>query len=302
MRKSQGIIEYFILIVVFVALATTGITVYNSAKDFEETKRKYEIREQDKRDKKLNELEAKLWDLELNQGRSTLVQLKLISKTLNYINEKTKKMSYADIKKHVVVINGSTTPIISSYDTTEIVPSEHWMGTGFVVRKSDKITYIITNAHVAGRGKYKPRLRVGDEYSDSHKVIYTEFHEKYDLALLIVISSLNGKEPIKGIRDANYEQRLQVVGHHLGRLYLYGEGVYAGKEANDRDKKLGLEFDVYQLPILYGNSGSPVFNQDGYVVGVIFAINRYNYYGVMDGAHGLAVPGKVLKEFIGDLL
>jgi len=51
---------------------------------------------------------------------------------------------------------------------------------------------------------------------------------------------------------------------------------------------------------LYGNSGTGVCNEDGELIGVIFAINAFGF-GQVDCAHGLAIDGLSVRLFLNEL-
>ena len=84
------------------------------------------------------------------------------------------------------------------------------------------------------------------------------------------------------------QDELYLVGHHLGRKYVYGEGVFAGYQG---------VYDIIQIPTLYGNSGTGVCNKNGELIGVVFAINGIGYFDV-DCAHGIAINGLSVQLFL----
>ena len=200
------------------------------------------------------------------------------------------KPTYEQLKSHIVYITGIVPN--KKYENYMIERGKSWVGTGFVFKVSDKYTWIITNKHVAGifanKEEETTELYIGDTKEERVKAKIVRFHPKYDVALLVVYGKLEGKTQIKGLSMAKPQDKVYVVGHHLGRQYIYGEGVFAGY---DRD------FELIQVPVLFGNSGSAVFDKNGYVVGLIFAINRATMFCV-DATHGLAVPGRILQDFL----
>jgi len=230
-------------------------------------------------------------DIAISSAKSSIRDISILKLMYNLHKVPTIiKPAYKQLKSHIVYITGVIPD--KKYDNYMIERGSSWIGTGFVFKVSDKYTWIITNKHVAGIKNNKEgettELYIGDTKKERVKARIVRFHPKYDIALLMVYGKLEGKAQVKGLSVAEPQDKVYLVGHHLGRQYIYGEGVFAGYDG---------DFDLIQVPVLFGNSGSAVFNQNGYVVGLIFAINRATMFCV-DGAHGLAVPGEILQEFL----
>jgi len=131
---------------------------------------------------------------------------------------------------------------------------------------------------------------VGNDYKKLEATII-KVHKNLDIALIKVRAHLTNKSIIKGITTATYQDKVYLVGHHLGNPYTYGEGVYAGYSGFD---------DVIQIPCLFGNSGSGVFNKDGKLVALVYGIsgNIVGFCPVFDVAHALAVDGISIEKFL----
>lgn len=162
-----------------------------------------------------------------------------------------------------------------------------WSGTGVVVSVDNNYTYILTNAHVAGKDMKDALIYVNDDGREKLTEI-VEIHGTLDLAILKVKGKLKYKEPVKGITTGNPSDKVYIVGHHLGRPYIYGEGVFAGYD--------GI-FDIMQLPCLYGNSGSGIINEDGELIALVFAITNFGFFEV-DEAHAICIDGASIKVFL----
>jgi len=234
-------------------------------------------------------------DIVISSSKSTIRDTDILKLTYNFHKEPTiAKPTYKQLKSHTVFITGIVPD--RKYEDYMIERGRSWVGTGFVFKVSDKYTWIITNKHVAGIFANKKgnttELYIGDSKKERVSARIVRFHPKYDIALLMVHGKLEGKRQVKGLSTAKPQDKVYVVGHHLGRPYIYGEGVFAGYQ-----KSGTLTYDVIQVPVLFGNSGSAVFDQNGYVVSLIFAVNGVNMFWV-DGAHGLAVPGEILQDFL----
>lgn len=232
----------------------------------------------------------------------TIVGLQALGKTSldkkvtdnTQIVESLVKPSYDYLKSVTVYITGRA---IERKEGTENPKISGWRGTGVVIKVKKEInledniieeyTYILTNAHIAGKDKTNVNLFIGKDFTAIEAEV-VKFHDFLDLAVIKVRGKLPKKRAIKGISFASPQDRIFLVGHHLGRPYLYGEGVFAGYQ--------GI-YDIVQIPTLFGNSGSGVFNKDGKLVGLIFAINAVNYFSY-DVAHGLAISGISIELFL----
>jgi len=192
--------------------------------------------------------------------------------------EEDKAPSYQYLKSVTTVLE---------LDSKDCLNNQCGEGTGVIVKVDDEYTYILTNAHVAGYNEDLPTVFVkeGERQLEAEIVGY---HNTLDLALIKLTGVLDGKQAVVGISEAKPSDKVYVVGNNLSRGYVYGEGVFAGYQ----DK-----FDVIQLPIAPGNSGSGVINEDGELVG-IFAGTTYINMIQLQITHGLAINGHSIQLFL----
>jgi len=187
-------------------------------------------------------------------------------------------------------------------------------GTGFFVKGPSGRTYILTNAHVCGS---EPTLYIDKEGLEDKDLIpadVIDIDEDKDLCLLQgpIGQPLDIAEHVEPLTP------LLVVGHpHLGFLtptpgYLISRQVIEMQVdlGAEECKGPGLRMDTRTFFILTvdiclkeyqawhtsfiiypGNSGSPVVNKEGQVVGVVFAANTATHAG-------LVVPLEAVKEFM----
>jgi len=175
----------------------------------------------------------------------------------------------------------STNEEIDTYqESVVVVESGNSKGTGFAISKDG---YIITNHHVVDNDK---RISVGFPEDGLYSgEIVAEF-EEVDLAILKVDTDEGETLPHLTLADkTEFEKREHVyfIGNPLRFNGIANEGEVIGyTRLSDWDQ------DVIMLdaPIYRGNSGSPVINMDGEVIGVVFATIRKDEYGKV----GLAVP------------
>ncbi len=160
-------------------------------------------------------------------------------------------------------------------------------GSGFVVEPG----VIVTNAHVVA-GIPDP---VVEDASGSHTTTVVSFDPSYDLAVLRVgdlhdpALSLDGQQVPRGTQAA-------VLGYPGGGPFTANAaGVMAEFRAEGRDiYGQGLtERDVYEIQAVVrpGNSGGPLVEPDGVVIGVVFSRSTTN----SDIGYALTSPGVLAR-------
>ena len=206
------------------------------------------------------------------------------------------KPSYDYLKSVTVVVygKGEETPASKEDEFFKEADEEghvKWMGTGVVVKITPRYTYILTNAHVTGHKMNNVTLYVKDEIIKT-EAICIGCHKNIDMAVIRVRGHLIGKQAIKGIAKGRPQDKLYLVGNYLAHIYTYGEGVFAGY--NDED-------DIIQVPCLFGDSGSGVFNQDGKLVALVQGIEGQMIGGIfplVDTSHALCVDSASIELFL----
>jgi len=175
---------------------------------------------------------------------------------------------------------------------TRPMPKEQALGTGFIV---DPSGIVVTNYHVAGQAesitvtmadgtKYPAKLLGGDQ--------------KTDLAVL----KIKADKPLPYVEfgDASQVrvgQPVMAVGNPFGLGGTVTSGIVS---ARGRDIHSG-PFDDYiqtDAAINRGNSGGPLFNMDGKVIGINTAI-----FSPSGGSVGLgfAIPSSIAQPVVGQL-
>jgi serine protease Do len=166
-------------------------------------------------------------------------------------------------------------------------------GSGFLI---DASGYIVTNNHVAG-GADEITVTMPDGHKYEAKLVGND--PRTDLAL-IKIDATNLPYVAFGDSDkARVGDWVVAIGNPFG---LGGTATAGIISARGRDIRLDEynDNDYLQLdaPINFGNSGGPVFNVSGQVVGVNTAIFSPNGGNV---GIGFAIPANQAKEIIADL-
>ncbi|MGH8104540.1 MAG: Do family serine endopeptidase [bacterium] len=161
-----------------------------------------------------------------------------------------------------------------------------YLGSGFIVSKDG---YIVTNAHVVkGMDEIKVELQNGRTYDA--KLI--GISEPYETAVIKV--DAKGDLPTLRFGDSDKVQVGEwviAIGNPLGEKYTVTQGIIS---ATERSFSPVLRTDVLQTDaaINRGNSGGPLLNLDGEVIGVNTAIETPNGGSV---GIGFALPSNDVK-------
>lgn len=169
-------------------------------------------------------------------------------------------------KKAVVTINTNTSK-----------------GTGFSVSADG---YIVTNAHVIDDA-----LSISVTFPDGqvYEATRLETYEQFDLALL----SVKGEDlpHLQLARSSQFKEKEQVyfIGNPLSFSGIANEG-----KLIDYTTASSIDTEVIMMdaPVYKGNSGSPVINTAGEVIGVVFATGKREPYGKV----GLFIPIEAIHE------
>ena len=165
------------------------------------------------------------------------------------------------------------------------------VGSGFVI---DESGYIVTNNHVIeGADTVTVRLINGDEFEAD----VIGFDPQTDLALLKIDADNLAASSLGDSDDTRVGDWVVAIGNPFG---LGGTATAGIVSARSRDIRSGPYDDYLQIdaPINRGNSGGPVFNTDGEVVGVNTAIFSPNGGSV---GIGFAIPINQVREIVDEL-
>ncbi|HEY0212856.1 MAG TPA: Do family serine endopeptidase [Paenirhodobacter sp.] len=165
------------------------------------------------------------------------------------------------------------------------------LGSGFVISEDG---YIVTNNHVIENADEIQIEFYGGEKMDA-KLIGTD--PKTDIALLKV----EAKKPLPFVPFANSDQSrvgdwVLAMGNPLGQGFSVSAGIISA-----RNRELSGTYDDYlqtDAAINRGNSGGPLFNMDGQVVGVNTAILSPNGGSI---GIGFSMASNVVKKVVDQL-
>jgi serine protease Do len=156
-------------------------------------------------------------------------------------------------------------------------------GTGFAVSENG---YIITNEHVIDDA-----LSITVIFPDNqlYEAELVQSYEEYDLALL----KIEGDElPFLNLAPTSSfgeKEHVYFIGNPLYFNGIANEGEIIG--LTDAASILGNVI-MMDAPVYRGNSGSPVINEDGAVIGVVFATGKRDPHGKV----GLFIPIERVHE------
>jgi Trypsin-like peptidase domain len=207
------------------------------------------------------------------------------------------KPEYNTLKSHTVFIIGCSGDIDASEKLSNFPIGEDgmcWSGTAVVAKVTDDETYLLSNNHVFGKGTDNPIIYVENGESKVQLELVA-YHQYADVAVMKMKGKLEGKTPLTKISSVSIQDEVFVVGHPLGVKYVYTTGYMAGYE--------GISM-LLQLPCIYGSSGSGIWDKDGNLVGLVFALETYKGFAGIPEAritHILAVDSITIKFFLKDL-
>ncbi|WP_042224489.1 S1C family serine protease [Oceanobacillus manasiensis] len=164
-----------------------------------------------------------------------------------------------------------------------VVETEDSKGTGFAINSDGTI---LTNHHVI-EGQEQVTVAFPEEGLFEAEVVET--NPSIDLAVLQVNG--HGLPSLELAESPLYEENLPItfIGNPLRFNGIANEGTIAGRTEL---KGWNQEVVMIKAPVYRGNSGSPVLNGEGKVIGVVFATLEHE----TEGKVGLFVPITYYEE------
>ncbi|ADU30548.1 trypsin-like peptidase domain-containing protein [Evansella cellulosilytica] len=161
-------------------------------------------------------------------------------------------------------------------------------GTGFYISDDG---YIITNAHVIDNGQPTVTFQNGSTYST--QIVKSD--AEIDIAILKIETEPEVHPVLEFEESWRMNEDIFVIGNPLFFNFIANKGQVIGLTENRELPMLMIDAPIYR-----GNSGSPVINEDGKVIGVVFATTRVDIDGVRNRV-GLVVPVQYFNEYIDSL-
>ena len=177
-------------------------------------------------------------------------------------------------------VNSSVVSINVKTDESEA------LGAGIII---DTSGYIVTNAHVTEKAKKIVVITVDDEYYEAELI---GSDDKTDIALL----KISGNIDVKAIEFGDSElirvgSPVFAIGNPFGLGNSVSLGIISAKE-RDIEKGPYDNFIQTDASINQGNSGGPLFNKHGEVIGINTAI--FSTDGKNTGV-AFATPSNIVK-------
>ncbi len=170
----------------------------------------------------------------------------------------------------------SVVEIVSYDDSGDLIGQ----GSGFFISPQE----IITNQHVV-EGAYSAEIFTNEGYYDRITILNAD--EDMDLAILRV--DAEDEIPLQLNPDAELKpgQPVIAIGHPLGLEQTVSDGLISSVQTIDQ-----VQFVQITAPISLGSSGSPLLDQQGRVIGVVFGI-------IQEGQNlNFAIGIQTLTEFL----
>jgi serine protease Do len=161
-------------------------------------------------------------------------------------------------------------------------------GSGFIIREDG---YLVTNAHVVADAE-RIQVRLTDGRRFDAKLIGLD--ERVDLALLKIDAT---GLPVASLGDSNRSRVGEFVlalGHPFGLEQTVSFGIVSRKGSPIQVAAPGFEFIQTDAAVNPGNSGGPLVNMAGEVVGV-------NSMAAVNGSIGFAIPVNLVKALLPQL-
>jgi S1-C subfamily serine protease len=215
-------------------------------------------------------------------------------KTKGKIEEREfKDPSLVQPAKDTIIRETSRNPIEYVTNCTFTIKGSKKMGSGFLISSGG---YALTCKHVV---EDVPNLTalMNDQQEAQLNVLFTS--TKYDLALVQIM--MPRKMPYLTIRDAEGlapGDRLFAVGASAGLHSTVTDGVFTGFRAIESAKGNFIQFSA---PLNPGNSGGPLTDENGMVVGVV-SLKFLSQQGMPVSGVGFAVPSAQIKEEYGSYM
>lgn len=246
-----------------------------------------------------------------NNNGSTQVAKQVIDNESNLITKIAKDVGPSVVSVNVVS-QGSQQTIFGS----RAVQQES-AGTGVII---DKSGIIVTNRHVVPKGAQSVSVTLSDgtEFKDVEIIGRTNSNDTLDIAFLKIKDTKDKDLKAAKIGDSSKVEvgaRVVAIGNALGQFQNtvtsgiisgFGRDIQAGDESNSSSESLQNLFQT-DTAINQGNSGGPLVNMNGEVIGINTAVagsgENIGFAIPVSDIKGLITSvlkdGKLLRPYIG---
>ncbi len=225
--------------------------------------------------------------------------LSILQKTISSITKKstdiqTQKKSYSQLYSTLKTsrIEAVENQVKNTQEAVISIRTPSGQGSGFIISEDG---YCITNVHVV---EGETRITAIQYLKENNKMIKKSYDKvkiislvpTYDLALL-KLDNTNEKFKFVPVGDSDKLQRGEIlfaIGNPLGLDRSISKGILSLSDRNYG----GLRYLQTTTQVNPGNSGGPLFNLAGEVIGVI------NMKLMQSEGLGFAIPSFYLKDFL----
>jgi S1-C subfamily serine protease len=193
------------------------------------------------------------------------------------------------ILEDVIATAKEATVIVS----TELTDGHHGSGAGaFINDRGD----LVTAYHMIGMDTFKSvTVFLSDAKPHEAKVVWRD--EKDDLAILHVDGvTHHAFLPIADSKNLRDGQEVVAIGNPFGLGISVSKGIVS---ESDRILKDGSHYVQTDAAVNHGNSGGPLIDTSGELVGVVDAI--INPLGDSDTNYNIAVPSSILLDRLAEI-
>lgn len=178
------------------------------------------------------------------------------------VNNSTKEELIGVIKDQIQKNQGRNDTAKNNPKPAVVIPSPDYRATGFLI---DGKGYLVTNAHVVKRLK---SIFVENNKGEFFRAVSVYTDNTSDLAILKITQ--DNFKPVANLpyslrkNNLDLAEQIFTLGFPRNEI-VYGEGYLSAKSGNDGDST------AYQLTVTAnpGNSGGPVWNKNGEIIGII---------------------------------
>ena len=170
------------------------------------------------------------------------------------------------------------------YESVFVIYSANSLGSGFAVGEN----CVVTNAHVIEK---KNDVTIRSYSGENYEAYVVGMDEDLDIAVLAVEGASFTPIPFADLSTMNTGDDIYAIGAPKSMAYTLTKGVISAKER----QIAGGTYIQIDAPINEGNSGGPLLNDDGQVLGVN-TLKMQDSEGI-----GLAIPAQSVCAYLDEL-
>jgi len=269
--KNEGL-KFFAVVIIIVLIANSGFIVFLSIKTINMNKaidhNKQQIADINvKIDSKNLELQSNI-----NELSTSLIETRTeLNKEVGSIKAKTS----SDFSG---IIEQATKSVVS-------IKTDVAQGTGFIITNDG---YVVTNAHVLEGARYANAVTSD---TNTKTMEFIGYDKDLDIALLKLSGSYDSLE-FENSNDVKVGEKVIAIGNPLGLSFSVSEGIVSAVNRIGGNGISGyIQTDASLNP---GNSGGPLINTDGKVIGI-------NNFKISGESLGFALESNYIMAVVNDI-